>query len=260
MKIIVADDELLQLNRLERCVNEAVQGAQVYTFNEPVKLQKWIDEGGSSGVDIAFLDIDMGSMSGIRIAKSLQSMNPEINIIFVTGFVEYAPDAFELRASGYVSKPVTVQKIKAEMENLRYPVSSYGKRISVRCFGNFDVKVNGESIKFKREKSKELLAFLIDRRGAACTPREICAALWEEDKFDYLRQLTKDLRDTLKAADAEDVFVSQFKDYHINPQLIDCDYYDYLADEPYALKAFHGEYMSQYSWAEKTLAGLLYHE
>ena len=255
MKIIAADDESLQLNKLERAIGKAVPTAEITAFSDSTELLEWIKSGNSSDADVAFLDIEMGAVSGIRIAKRLQAVNPKINIVFVTGFLEYAVDALELRASGYVSKPVTEEKIKAEIQNLRYPMPKpqSGKRICVQCFGWFDVTADGEPLNFKREKTKELFAYLIDKRGAICTPREICSALWEEEKPDYLRQLTKDLRETLKAVGAQDVFVSRFKEYRIVPELIECDFYDYLDDKPYAVKAFQVEYMTQYGWAEKTL-------
>ena len=260
MKIIAADDEILQLNKLERAIAKAVPTAEITAFSDSTELLEQIKNGSAADADVAFLDIEMGAVSGIRIAKKLQSVNPKINIVFVTGFLEYAPDAFELRASGYVSKPVTEEKIKAEIENLRYPMPKQqsGKRICVKCFGFFDVTVDGEPLSFKREKTKELFAYLIDRRGAICTPREICSALWETEKPDYLRQLTKDLRETLKAAGAQEVFIARFKEYRIEPELIECDFYDYLDDKPYAVKAFHGEYMAQYGWAEKSLGEYFY--
>ena len=259
MKIIVADDERLQLNRLERSVSKVIPSAEIVAFSDSTELLRWIEDGSSADVDVAFLDIEMGAISGIRIAKKLQAVNPKINIVFVTGFIEYALDAFDLKASGYVSKPANEQKIQTEIDNLRYPMPKppSGKRICVRCFGFFDVTVDGTPLNFKREKTKELFAFLIDRRGAVCTPREICSALWEEEKPDYLRQLTKDLRETLNAVGAQDVFIARFKEYRIVPELIECDFYDYLDDKSYAVKAFRGEYMMQYGWAEKTLGKYL---
>ncbi len=260
MKIIAADDEILQLDKMERAIAKVVPTAEISAFSDSTELLNQIESGCTADADVAFLDIEMGAVSGIQIAKKLQAVNPKINIVFVTKILEYAPEAFELRASGYVPKPVTEQKIRAEIDNLRYPIPKPQnvKRIRARCFGYFDVTADGEPLSFRREKTKELLAYLIDRRGTVCTPREICSALWEEEKPDYLRQLTKDLRETLKAVDAQDVFIARFKEYRIVPELIECDFYDYLDSKPYAVKAFHGEYMTQYGWAEKSLGKYFY--
>ena len=258
MRILAVDDEILQLNKLERSIKSVVPDAEVITFSTATEVMKWINEDGKP--DLAFLDIELGSTTGVHIAKMLQVRNPQINIVFVTGYLEYAPVAINMRASGYVSKPATPEKIKVEMENLRFPMpkpEDKQKIMTVRCFGMFDVKVNGVTIKFKREKAKELLAYLIDKNGAICTPREISAVLWEEDKFDYLRKLTQELRETLTEVGAQNVFICGFKKYKIDPNLIDCDYYDYLKDKPYAVKEFCGKYMEQYSWADETLAALL---
>ena len=259
MKIIVADDEELQLNKLESCVKNVIKGACITAFLRAQDIIAYIERGEASEIEIAFLDIEMGAISGIQIAKKLQTVNPRINIVFVTGYLSYAPQAFSMHVSGYVSKPVTEDKIRAEYENLRYPMpkKESEKRLKVKCFGQFDVTVDGNPLKFKREKTKELFAYLIDRNGAVCTPREICSVLWEDDKLDYLRQLTKDLKETLKSVGEGAVFIKRFKEYRIAPSLIECDYYDYIENVPYAVKAFKGEYMLQYSWAEETLSGII---
>lgn len=167
MKILAADDEILQLNKLERAIAKAVPSAEIVAFSDSTALLEQIKSGNTADTNVAFLDIEMGAVSGIRIAKKLQAVNSKINIVFVTGFLEYASDAFELRASGYVSKPATEQKIRAEIDNLRYPMPKpqSGKKIQARCFGYFDVTSDGKPLTFKREKTKELFAYLIDRRG-----------------------------------------------------------------------------------------------
>lgn len=60
--------------------------------------------------DIAFLDIRMRSMTGLELARKLKDIHPKINIIFVTGYDEYAGEAMRLHASGYIEKPVTEEK------------------------------------------------------------------------------------------------------------------------------------------------------
>ena len=257
IRVLAVDDEVLQLNKLIKSINGALPNAEVIAFSSIPEIESWIERDGKP--DVAFLDIELGSISGMIIAKMLQKKNPQLNIIFVTGYLEYAPQAINMRASGYVSKPVTEEKIKIEMENLRFPMPkpNTNKKITVRCFGKFEVLKDGVPLKFKREKAKELFAYLIDKNGTVCSPREISAVLWEEDKFDYLRKLTQELRETLSEVGASDVFVCGFKRYRIEPNLIECDYYDYLLDRPYAIKEFRGIYMEQYSWAEETLATLL---
>ena len=81
----------------------------------------------------------------------------------------------------------------------------------MKCFGNFEVYVKNETLVFKRLKTKELFAFLVDRNGAGVTAKQICAVLFPDDTDDtknsaYLRQLVMDLKNTLKAIRAEDVF------------------------------------------------------
>ena len=90
------------------------------------------------------------------------------------------------------------------------------------------------------------------------TAKQICAVLFPDDTDDnknvvYLRQLVLDLKNTLKAVDAEGVFCHETPYYRINPHLLKCDYIRYLET---GKPEFHGEYMTQYSWAEETCAML----
>lgn len=63
-------------------------------------------------LDIAILDIDVIDMSGLEIAKELQKINPKIILFFITGHDEFAIDAFDVDAVGYVLKPVDIDKLK----------------------------------------------------------------------------------------------------------------------------------------------------
>ena len=65
----------------------------------------------------------------------------------------------------------------------------------------------------------------------------------------YLRQLILDLKNTLKTIRAEDVLRHDTPYYHLNTNLVRCDYLSFLET---GKPEFHGEYMTQYSWAEAT--------
>ena len=75
----------------------------------------------------------------LEVAKRLKDINPKMNIIFVTGFSEYKGDAMDMKASGYIMKPVTKEDVERELNDLRYP-SMLPKKdalLKVQCFGNF---------------------------------------------------------------------------------------------------------------------------
>ena len=225
----------------------------------PEKVLSTIEE---SQPDIVWLDIEMPGMNGLEVAAKIKTASPFTNIVFVTGYPEYAYEAMQMHASGFILKPVTEQKLVNEIMNLRRPVSrKKTKVIQVRCFGNFEVFHNGSPIHFARRMSKELFAYLIDRRGAGCSTAELCAVLWEDRPADtglksQCRNLIRTLRTSLQSIDAEDVIVKGWSTIGVDCDKIDCDYYDYLRGDPYTINSFRGEYMMQYSWAEMTIGTL----
>ena len=132
--------------------------------------------------------------------------------------------------------------------------------IYVSTFGNFDVLVNGESINFERSKSKELLAYLVDRKGSGATTAEIASVLWEDVErkkaTNNAQQVISSLMRSLKEAEIKDIVIKKWNYLAINPTKVICDYYAFLKGESWAINAYMGEYMSQYSWAEMTTATL----
>lgn len=263
MKILAVDDEVLQLRMLQEAIGEAVPECDLHCFENSVEALAWARQ---SPPDVAFLDIQMPLMNGIMLGKELKKKNPEINLVFVTSYYQnYAVEAFQLRSSGYLQKPASAEAVAVEMANLRYPISHETKqaRLHVQCFDRFEVFVDGTPLNFDRGRTKEILAYLIDKKGAEVSGNEICAAIYPENgnmdvnnKSD-LRKCVADLRNKLREIGAADVLVKGFNRYAIVPSLIDCDYYDWEKGEPYAIRAFHGKYMSQYEWAEETLMDIL---
>ena len=213
--------------------------------------------------DIIWLDIEMPGMNGLNMAVKIKEISPETNIVFVTGYSDYAVDAFGLHVSGFVLKPVTKEKLLAEIDNLRRPISKPdNKLLDVRCFGNFEVFCKGEIVRFSRSISKEAFAYLIDRRGSGCTVSEICSVLWEDRHADsglksQCRVIMSSLKKDLAAVGAEDVISKMWNVWSINTDKINCDYYDFLRSDSSAINRFRGEYMSQYSWAEMTIGNLI---
>lgn len=252
MRIIVLDDEELALESMMDAVRKCVPEAEISGFSYADDVLEYLE---TNTCDCAFLDVEMSGLSGVDLARKLKEMDSHINIIFATGYTEYRGDAFDMHASGYILKPVTPDKVRKELENLRYPVKDE-RRITIKCFGNFEVFVDSVPVQFRYNRTKELLAYLVDRKGGLCSNGEIMAVLFEDDDHDtYLRSLRKDLMDTFAAKGLQDAFVQQRGKLGIVPSKVKCDYFDWC-DGKRLGNQYRGEYMMQYSWAEDTNAML----
>ena len=255
MIAIAVDDERPMLQALAQAVEASPDIRQLYTFSTCSAALEWLE---CNAANVAFLDISMRGMGGLALAERISQLQPSCKIVFCTGYEQYALDAIQLRCSGYLIKPITAQAVQQELDHIKRQPMSDGK-LTVKCFGSFEVLCNGRTLTFKRTKAKELLAVLVDRNGAGMTGKQICAVLWPEDSddsknMDYFRHLVRELRNTLDAVGAGDVLCHEQYQYRIDPAKLNCDYHNYLQ---YGTPAFLGEYMTQYSWAEST-CGLLH--
>ena len=255
MTILAVDDEKLALEGLMRSIRAAAPEADVRGFRDPEEALRFAE---TIPLYAVFLDIEMRGMDGITLAKQLLQTEPKTNIIFTTGYGEYAGRAFDLHASGYIMKPVTEEKVRRELSALRYRAVPE-RRLVIRAFGNFEAYVDGEPVRFQTGKAKELLAYLVDRRGAVCLNGELLSALWEDDGEEanhtsYLKKIRRSLFDTLEAVGCGDVISRTRGGLAILTDKISCDYYRYLkyGNEPGMPPLYRGEYMMQYSWAEFT--------
>ena len=257
MVIIAADDERLALEGLISSINKALPGAQVHGFRSSGEA---LDFARKNRCDLAFLDIEMPGINGLQMARALKETNPKVNLLFVTGYTEYAMDAFELQATAYIHKPVTVEAIRKELGALRFPVEEVQpKPLRVRTFGNFEVYCGETPLHFQYSKTKELFAYLIDRKGSMCNINEAAGVLWPEDDqghTSYLKNLRTDLMQVLREHGYEDALIRQRGCIGIALDKVECDYYVFLGDYPKHKYLYQGEYMSQYSWAEFTNATL----
>ncbi|MDL2237089.1 response regulator [Christensenellaceae bacterium OttesenSCG-928-K19] len=262
MNMIAVDDERLALQDLEGKIKSVAPYSALACFSLAADA---LEYARSTNVDVAFLDIEMADMTGLSLALKLKELNPKTNIIFVTAYSDYMGNALSMHVSGYILKPATTEAILRELENLRHsPVhASSGNRVRLKCFGAFEVFVDGEPFIFNRSKSKELLAYLADRRGEGVSASEIGSVLWEEKN--YTRSVQKQVQTiislmmkALREAGVEDIIVKRRNYLALDVSKVDCDYYSFLRGDTASLNMFFGEYMSNYSWAEITTAQLFY--
>lgn len=259
MKVICVDDErLLMEDTAALC--RALDGVdEAVGFTRPTDALRWLE---AHRADAALLDIDMPGMTGLELAKVIKKRWPDTAVIFLTGYSQYALDAFEVHASGYLLKPVKREKLEAELAHA-VPGARRKQpgRAEARAFGNFDLLVDGKPVAFKQAKCKELLAYLVDRRGSSVTRREAFAILWEDRQYDrpmqkQLDAIIRALRATLAEQGVGGILEMQSGTLRVNPDCLSCDAWRWLAGERDGASAFRGEYMSNYSWASFTEGAL----
>ncbi len=191
MNIIIVEDEEIMLKQMRRMVKQAAPDNEPACFTTAKDAYAYALE---HPVDVAFLDIQMGDVNGIELAKALCKLKPDVNLIFVTGHPEYMGEAFKLYASGFVTKPLRAERIKRELENLRHKPAAPQPRLpdSIGAF-TFDhdhgrVYRGEKDLKLKPMEYK-LLRSLAAAAGEYLRPEELQANASGETEGNYLPTL-----------------------------------------------------------------------
>lgn len=252
MKAICVDDERFAMLDLMTILEKNGEIESVEGFSKPQEALSYIE---THPVDVAFLDIDMPVMNGILLAKKIKEISKRIGIIFTTGYSEYALDAVRMHANGYLLKPVKEEDIAEELRYLMEETNAVTKGVQVKTFGNFEVFVNDTPVIFHRSKSKEILAYLVDKQGTPVTRKEVAAVVLGRDDYErqtqaVLNTYLSTMKNDLAEAGIEDMFVMKNGEFAVNPSAFRCDMYDFIAGDARAVNSYFGEYMYSYEWAE----------
>ena len=255
MKILITDDERIMREELRDALDRVSPGNSIDfagNYDEAVARIR------AEQYDVAFCDIQMPGPNGLALAETMKRLSPQTNIIMVTAYAEYALDALRLFVSGYILKPVKDRELEAALANLRNAVAQPERQLTARCFGLFDVFYEGKPVVFQRQRSKELLAYLICLRGSSASRENICSELFEDvgnpDKWaPTFKIIVHSLRKTLEKYGFEELLIHSRNRYSVETGLLRCDYYDYVTGKPPVPPAtgYQGEFMTQYSWAEQ---------
>ena len=207
-------------------------------------------------VDVALLDTELSELGGLDFGGYLQELYPLVNLIYLSKGPESACEAMGQHASGYLLKPAAEESVRRELNDLRHPSAEKRyRRLFAQTFGNFELFCDGKPVVFKYTKTKEIVALLINNRGAQTSNGEIIATLWEDDgdpekKSSYLSNLRQDLQNTFSRLKLNGIILKQRGSLAIAADRIECDLYDWLDKRQESRYHYLGDYMNQYSWPE----------
>lgn len=117
--VLLVDDEPLIVTGGIPVLQEAMPNANVVGFTKPSQVLAFFSE---NPVALAFLDIELGRTSGLELCREMLRLRPRTNVIYLTAFREYAFDAWDTGACGYLLKPLETETVRAQLSRLRYPV------------------------------------------------------------------------------------------------------------------------------------------
>lgn len=118
-EVIVADDERLILAGSMSVLEEALPTAHIAGFTRSDELLTYAH---SHKISLAFLDIEMGTPSGLELCRELLAIHAETNVVFLTAYEGYALEAWDSGACGFLRKPLFVEDVKKLLTQLRHPI------------------------------------------------------------------------------------------------------------------------------------------
>lgn len=210
MRAILVDDERLALRQLKKLLESRADDIEIIgMYTDPTEVAPAVKE---LEPDVVFLDIHMPGMNGLELGEMLQGLQPSLNVVFVTGYDQYAVQAFELYALDYVMKPISPIRLIKTMERIRsragatppasgrekgqppvavgaapgvdYAMERAGEEnIDLRlcCFGRLRYCKQGDApqpFKWRTSKAQELFAYLLHHRGRLVDRDTLVELLW----------------------------------------------------------------------------------
>lgn len=144
LRVVLVDDEPIALRRLAMALQDVAGVEVVGTAGDGLTAGALIAD---KAPDVVILDIQMPGRTGLSLAASLPADDrPEV--IFVTAFEHYAPDAFDVEAADYVLKPVRIDRLRQAIERVR-------RRIALRSAEASVASLSAEVEELARQRSVE---------------------------------------------------------------------------------------------------------
>ncbi|MEK3788024.1 response regulator [Paenibacillus sp. FSL K6-1230] len=278
MKILIIDDEKLAIDFLERQLLH-IPGIEIVGKYTDVHAGK--EHVLQLDVDVLFLDISLPEINGLELAEQIAIHKPNISIVFVTAYNDYAVQAYELEALDYVVKPVSVERLTKTIERIQNrmrsqqimvepPKQPSGPRIiEMKLFRQVMIEEAGGELRllqWRTNKAQELFMYLLQHRGRPVQKSMLIEVLWPEHELDkilgqlyntvyHVRQALRPYQDHVRLETVSEGYILQLQNV-----LLDVDEWkklQALLTEPSAsvvhdyvavMNGYTGHYLAMYDY------------
>ncbi len=263
--ILIYSEDVPQLESICAAVTKIAGEGCTYGFSDPVKALAFAVK--NPDIIGAFVDVDGPACDDFNLLHILRSISPSLQLVFMSASSKYGAQAFAFEATDYISLPASPGAVAEAVDKM---TTRYSREktsgLHIMTFGIFQVVKNGVAIPWKSSKTKELLAFLVDCRGADVSSTVIQKTLWpntESKKAASVYHTTlHNLREKLEANDIHGLLSGTRGSQRVNSDAFECDFYEFEKEvetgtpESYmrAFDLYKGHYLENntYHWSRVT--------
>ena len=133
LRITICDDEPGQIEYLTSLVSSwsTKNGHTCVMDSFPSSEAFLFDYAENKSCDILLLDIEMGGMNGVDLAKTIRPTNDTVQIIFITGYPDFIAEGYEVSALHYLMKPVSEEKLHTVLDKAARNLAEHEKRLCI---------------------------------------------------------------------------------------------------------------------------------
>lgn len=159
MKIAICDDDLKIVKTMEQALSDyfadKLIDAEISAYKNGRELLN-----SNIVFDMAFLDVEMPSLSGVEVGKQLKNKNNNIVIFMITSFSEYLDDAFEIGAYRFLQKPIDIPRLYRSLDAALLSISN--REIKFVCINNESAIIETNSIVYCESYKRKTKLITID--------------------------------------------------------------------------------------------------
>jgi len=167
LTVAICEDNDEQCADLRRLLDQWSQNKPfALIIDEYISAESFLFAYPEKNCDLLILDIEMGEINGMELAKKLREKSDTLPILFVTGYSEYMNEGYEVEALHYLLKPVNKEKLFAVLD--RYVKSRRIEKEIVLKSEDGALRVSAESIAYCEAMGKKTTVFLTDKTVFQC--------------------------------------------------------------------------------------------
>ena len=164
IRVAICDNDNNQINALKFMLTE---WNEHIIISEYTSAEQFLFSYPDAPCDLLLLDIEMGDMNGMELARKLRRNGDMLPIIFITGYSEFMQDGYDVEALHYLLKPVDKEKLFAVLD--RYASRHSADSRVIFHSGDESVCVNSDDIMFLEAFGKKTQITLKDGKELLCT-------------------------------------------------------------------------------------------